>query len=408
MSGRALLLTSNFPRWVGDSTTPFVLDLAKDLGAHNWDVDVLAPHAPGARRHECLDGISVRRFRYLVPESKQTVCYGGGALVNIRQRPRERLKLPLLVASAWAATARALATGDYDLVNAHWLLPQGLVAALQPRRTPVVTTVHGGDVFGLQGPGMAAFKRWAARRASAVTANSSATTSVVRELLAGHGDVRTIPMGAQLGRVDGAKAAELRRRHARPDGLLIVFVGRLVEEKGVGDLIEAVRILRTRGEDVRAMVVGDGQDAGALRSAAADLGASISFLGWVQPERVGDHLAAADVFVAPSRRGVDGWMEGQGLTVVEAMQAGTPVVATRSGGIVDTIDDGETGLLVEEASPAQLADAIARLGSDRSLAARLAARAQEVALEKFSRAASARRFAELFDEVVERQGSHAT
>ena len=81
--GRILCLTSNFPRWEGDSTTPFVLHLAQDLQALGWRVDVLAPHAPGAAVRETLGGVRVERFRYLWPERLETVCYRGGALIVI-------------------------------------------------------------------------------------------------------------------------------------------------------------------------------------------------------------------------------------------------------------------------------------------------------------------------------------
>lgn len=65
---RVLFVTSNFPRWPGDSTTPFVLHLAQDLIKIGWEVDVLAPHAPGTKKNEIINGVSVERFQYLWPE----------------------------------------------------------------------------------------------------------------------------------------------------------------------------------------------------------------------------------------------------------------------------------------------------------------------------------------------------
>ncbi len=109
-TGRILSVTSTFPRWRGDSTAPFVLHLAQDLQALGWQVDVLAPHAPGAATAEVLDGVSVERFRYLWAASQQTVCDQGGALANLRRRPLERLKLPALVAAELIAVAHRLAT----------------------------------------------------------------------------------------------------------------------------------------------------------------------------------------------------------------------------------------------------------------------------------------------------------
>lgn len=93
--GRILVVTSNFPRWQGDSTTPFVLHLAQDLQNLGWHVDVLAPHSPGSARREVIEGVTAERFRYLWPTRLQTVCYQGGALINLRLSPRSKRLEPL-------------------------------------------------------------------------------------------------------------------------------------------------------------------------------------------------------------------------------------------------------------------------------------------------------------------------
>jgi len=82
---KILCLTSNLPRWQGDSTTPFVLNLARELQKLGWQVDVLAPHAPGCAKKETLQGVNIERFQYLWPKTQQTVCYQGGALINMRR-----------------------------------------------------------------------------------------------------------------------------------------------------------------------------------------------------------------------------------------------------------------------------------------------------------------------------------
>ncbi len=91
--GRVLCMTSNFPRWDGDSTTPFILHLVQDLQAFGWAVDVLAPHAPGAALKETLGGVRVERFRYFWPEAQESLCYQGGALSNLRRNPFNKFKL---------------------------------------------------------------------------------------------------------------------------------------------------------------------------------------------------------------------------------------------------------------------------------------------------------------------------
>lgn len=401
---RLLMLTSNFPRWTGDSTTPFVLHLAQDLQALGWDVDVLAPHTEGAATSEVLDKVAVERFRYLWPVRAQTVCYGGGALVNLRERRSNLVKLPALVGAEWAAAAWRLRRRRYDAVQSHWILPQGFVGSLLPARVPHVVTIHGGDIFGLQGGALARAKRFALEHASAVTANSSVTEQAAWDLAPKMRRCERIPTGAEIDIApDLALVANLRAQFRRGDGPLLGFVGRVVEEKGYEDFLLAIAALVDDSPDVTGMVVGQGQHRGAAEKLAADLGIAdrVAFVGWVDSVAVPSHLAACDVFVAPSRRGRDGWIEAQGLSVIEALAAGVPAVAARCGGIVDTIDDGATGLLVDERSPEQITAAVRRLCSDPDLAARLAAAGPRVARERFGRSASATAFDALLRSLVQ-------
>jgi phosphatidylinositol alpha-1,6-mannosyltransferase len=393
MGGRVLFVTSNYPRWANDATTPFVHDLAVDLGERGWKVDVLAPHFPGAARREMLDGITVRRFRYLLPESAQTVCYGGGALVNLAGSKATLAKVPALVGAEWLATAIQL-RGRFDVVHAHWVLPQGFVATTVPSRgAPTVITAHGGDVFGLRGGIVDRFSRFALDRADAVTVNSGATEAAVRTISPAAAITR-IPMGVNVGAVADAAVVAARRAGRRP---LVVFVGRLVADKGVDDLIEAVALL----PEVQAAVVGTGQHLDAARRLAAERGVAdrIEFVGWADPGDVPAWLAAADVVLAPSRIGRDGWQEGQGLSIIEAMAQGRPVVATATGGIPETIEDGVSGVLVAPEDPPALARAVSALLADPEEAAAIGERARARVIQRFSRASSADRFAELYERV---------
>ena len=403
--GRICLVTSNFPRWQGDSTTPFVQHLAQDLRTLGWHVEVLAPHAPGAAIDETLDGVPVHRFRYMWPEAQQTVCYQGGALINLRKHPVNWLKLPPLVFCEWLALIRRLRSGRYDLVHSHWVLPQGLVGALaaRPLRVPHVISVHGGDVFALRGGILARFKRYAFTHATAVTVNSSATHDAVMKIAPGLGGVHCIPMGVTVrARPTNPDPCELRRRFRRPGGPLPVFVGRLVEEKGVDDLTRAIPRLRNTFPNVSALIIGEGQDRKRMQALARDLGVAdrVTFLGWVAADEVHSYLGAADVFVGPSKRSPEGWVEAQGVTFIEAMLNHTPVVATRSGGIIDAVRHEETGLLVAENAPNEIAAAVERLVNDAELAARLSQAGYALAIDRFSRETSARAFSALFASLV--------
>ena len=400
--GRLLVVTSNYPRWAGDSTTPFVLDLTRGLLDRGWEADVIAPHAPDAARDEVLAGVAVHRFRYLRPERAQTVCYQGGALVNLRHNRTNLLKLPALVGAEWATVLRRLRSGAYDAVHAHWVLPQGLVGVLSGRRLPVVVTVHGGDVFALDQAPLRAAKRLAFRRADAVTVNSSATEHAVLSL-ASPRRLERIPMGIDVDPVvDPSTVDRLRDEHRAGDGPLIALVGRVVAEKGVFDLLAAVDQLRRDLPGVRAVVLGEGQDRAAAEARTTELGLDghVRFVGWVEPAQVPAWFAAADVVVAPSRTADDGWTEAQGLSIVEAMAVGRPVVASDTGGIGDAVEHEVTGLLVGEGQPDQLAAAVLRLHQDPALATRLAAAGRARAVERFSADASADAFSGLFADLI--------
>ena len=393
--GRILLVTSNFPRWANDSTTPFVFHLARDLQKLGWRIDVLAPHAKGTAVREIMDGVRVERFRYMWPSALETVCYQGGALINLRERKSNYFKLPALVASEWFAIAKRLIHGKYDLLNSHWILPQGFTGTLaaRPLGVPHVITVHGSDIFALRSRLITPFKRFALKKADTVTVNSSATEKAVKEIVPNIKKLYRIPMGVSVkSSPPSPSPIELREQYRRGQGPLLIFVGRVVKEKGVEDLIRAMALLVPHFPDVSALIVGEGQDRPELEVLAKSLGLTdcIIFCGWISPELVPNYLSAGDIFIGPS------WIEAQGLSIIEAMLAQTPVIASRVGGIVDIVEDKITGLLVNKCAPAEIAEAIEKIIYDPELAQRIRTNGRKKAETEFSREASAIAFSELF------------
>jgi glycosyltransferase involved in cell wall biosynthesis len=403
--GRVLLVTSSYPRWVGDSTTPFIHHLAQDLRERGWDILVLAPHAAGAARREILDGVPVERFRYLWPESLENVCYDGGALVKLRQNRWNLLKIPFLVIAQWAAILWRVGRYKIILVHSHWILPQGFTVALSAGLlgAPHIATIHGSDVFALRGWIARQCQRFVLRRADAVTVNSSATQAAVEGLAPGLSGLTRIAMGATVPSHDvTARAPMLRGAYRRNAGPLLIFVGRLVEEKGVADLLAAIAIVRTSLPDVTALIVGDGPDRSKFEQQVErlGLGSMVTFTGWLPPDQVQCHLAAADIFVGPSRPGPDGTIEAQGITFIEAMLAGRPVIATAIGGIGDVVHHCRTGLIVAVGATGEIARAIIRLATDDSLAERLGSEGRLLAMQSHTREVSASRFAALYERLT--------
>ena len=362
---KILIVTSNYPRWPGDSTTPFVHNFARELVSQGAQVRVVAPHFEGAKRKDNMDGVEIRRFRYWLPESGQTVCYQGGALGNLKKNWVNKLKLPILVACEFFFTLVQTLFWKPTWINSHWLIPQGFVCALVSKLTNVkhVSTIHGGDVLALDSNLLRKFKAFTLKHSDIVTVNSSVTRAkaetlspaTVSNLVLLPTGILTIPPLNQ----DEVLAVRTQLLPKSKEYLLL-FVGRVNEEKGVKELIEATKILLDNGYSVHLAIVGRGHQEQQFKALAATLNVenAVTFVGWVDSSEIYHYYAAADIFVGPSKRADDGWIEAQGLTFVEAMLAGCKVVGTNSGGIPDAVIDGKTGWLAEPDNAISLSENI--------------------------------------------------
>ncbi|MCH8861250.1 MAG: glycosyltransferase [Proteobacteria bacterium] len=403
--GNVCLVTSSFPRWPDDEVSGFVLDLAVDLMAEGWRVDVLAPHCKGAARKEEMRGVSVIRFRYLWPEALETLAYGeGGAIHALRRRPWNILKLPFFLIAQMIALYRLVRRREIDVINSHWLLPQGLTAGIVAGLTgiPHVATAHGGDVLGLQSGIFAAAKRMALARARVVTVNSNVTEAAVWSLTRDRLPILRIPLGASQTPVPRpARLVELRDRYTPAGGPLLLFVGRLIPEKGCSDLLAAVSVIARTHPDMRLLIAGDGPEKAALeaRTLVLNVERQVVFLGWLPRDELADIYHAADIFVAAPTRVVGGAVEAFGLVFVEAALAGLPTVSTHSGGIGDVVVDGETGFLVGEGAYGDLAAAVVYLLENPDRSAQMGGAARERAEAHFTRGRAAKAFSDLFAEV---------
>jgi glycosyltransferase involved in cell wall biosynthesis len=167
--------------------------------------------------------------------------------------------------------------------------------------------------------------------------------------------------GVDLPRFEAAGAACLAMRAAlglAPDALAVGAVGRLVWEKGIDVLFDAVRLIRPRLPHARFFVVGGGRERPDIEAAAAapELGGAVTLLG--QRDDVPEVLAAMDVVVQSSRK------EVMAQTTLEAMAAGKPVVSTRTIGADEAIEDGVSGLLVDVGDAAAIAERVVVLAGD--------------------------------------------
>ena len=317
---KVVVLTTSYPRGPDDFAGVFVRDAVEHVRRAGLEVEVVSP---ASFRHYGL-------------------AYGHGILGNIRHRPWLVFAVPLFLLSFARAARRA--ARDADVVHAHWL-PTALPGLATGK--PFVVQLWGTDVeLSRRVPWLV---RPLLRRARIVFCPSTALAEAAGAL--GAREVRVVPTG--VSRPDAVGASE------NPPHVL--FVGRLSEEKGVLDFLQA-----TQG--IRRVIVGDGP----LHDRVPEA------VGFVPPAELGPYYERAAVVACPSRR------EGYGVVAREAMVHARPVVAASVGGLIDAVEDGVTGLLVPPGDVPALRAAIERLLGDVDLRDRLGEAARATARARFS------------------------
>jgi glycosyltransferase involved in cell wall biosynthesis len=329
---KVVVLTTSYPRTRDDVAGRFVADAVQRARAAGVSVDVVSPA--------------------MFPNFG--IGYGAGIAQNLKAAPWKLALTPAFVA-AYARAARRAAR-DADLVHAHWI-PSALAARATGK--PYVLQVWGTDVaLARRAPWLA---RPLLRGARFVLAASSFLAGEAEAL--GARRVRIVPSGVEL---PGTVGAPVDPPH-------VLFAGRLSEEKGILEFLEAT-------EGLPRVIVGDGP----LRARVPEA------VGFVPPSELGAYFERASVVCVPSRR------EGYGMAAREAMAYGRPVVATSVGGLRDAIADEATGLLVPPWNVVALRAALTRLLADCQLRGRLGDAARRRAESAFSPAAEGAALVEVY------------
>jgi phosphatidylinositol alpha-1,6-mannosyltransferase len=339
---RTLLVTNDFPPRTGGIQT-YLQGFAERLPP--GELVVYAPAWPGAAEHDAALPFPVHRH----PTS---------------------LMLPVP-----AVAARAVALAREHGATTVWFGAAAPLALLGPhlrRRAGVervVASTHGHEVGWSMVPGGRQALRRIGTDCDVLTTISRYTRGRIAAAFGPLAALEVLPSGIDTGRFrpDPGARAELRRRYRIGDAPLVVCVSRLVARKGQDALIRALPLVRERVPGARLLVVGDGPAAGRLRRLARTAGMDphVVFTGAVPAAEVPAHHAVGDVFALPCRtRGGGLDVEGLGIALLEAAACGLPVVAGRSGGAPETVQDGRTGHVVDGRDVAAVASAVADLLAD--------------------------------------------
>lgn len=388
MSRKKVLMTaSTLPRYEGDTEPRFVLDLAVEMNK-KYDVTVLAPMDPSAKMHEVLDGVKIERYHYFPIHKWETLCYPGAIAPRVKEKKIRLFLVPCLFMGLHRYLRKHVR--EYDMVHAHWLIPQGMVQA--GFNTPYLVTGHGGDVTSLNMSPIKRRKKKSIRKAKHVTVVSEYLKEYVKSW-GEPADIDVLPMGCDLTLFSPENKKD--NLFEQGDKKVILFVGRLAEKKGVTYLIEAMKQI----DDAILVIVGKGPLAECLREQAGEQGDKIRFLGPKTHDELAELYASADVFAMPSVTASDGDQEGFGLVILEAMASGIPVVGYNSGGIGQIITSGDNGLLSEERDVDGLATNLQKVLRDESIRREIVAKGFETA-EIYSYANIGEKYSKIYDKVM--------
>jgi glycosyltransferase involved in cell wall biosynthesis len=311
-------------------------------------VAVLAPHDQDAPRSGDLHGVGIHRFRY-APARFERLAYRGGLLGRSRT-PAGLALLPVFFVAFTVASVRLARRFRPDVLHAHWWLPAGICGLVASRLTgvPLVVTLHGTDVHLLRHGLLRRLGGAVLRRAALVAVVSEDLRRSVVDALGLPADrvqVLRMPVERVAALVSGPTGGRLR----------LVAAGRLSVEKGFDVLLDALVLAVEEGLDVQLELVGSGPEHDRLAGLAARLDGRVQLIPAQPRAALWSRMDAAQVLVVPSRR------EGLGLVALEAIARGRPVIASRVGGLPETVRDGVDGILVPPEDPRALADALHRL-----------------------------------------------
>lgn len=380
---RVVHVVTAFPRTEQDPITPWLVELIRRQRGAGIDAGVLAPAYRGGPATEGLKEIPVRRFRY-APESLETLTHDETVPDRIRHRPAAASLVPLYLAGGIRA-GHDVGRDNPHVVHVHWPMPHALIGAAMRQgsggRTAMVCSYYSVELNWVTRrlPALTPFLRWTARAADAVTAISRSTAEAVGELT--DAPVHVVPYGAAL--EDDRKPVD-RPALIGDSPVRLLFVGRLVERKGVEVLVRALSALSEQ-PDATLTVIGAGERAPLIERTARVHGVSdrVRLLGTVSREELVENYASHDIFVLPAVFDAKGDTEGLGVVLLEALRFERPIVASGIGGITDIVRDGRTGTLVPPGDPGALAAALDALIRDPERARKMAAEGRRFARDSF-------------------------
>lgn len=389
---RICVLTHSFPRYINDPTAPFMTGVCKGLSEAGNTVFVLAPDNPFYVKKIKNNGYKLIIYRYIFPPSLHLLGYSQTLVNDKKFKIRVFLLSPLFFFFCFINLLRLVKKENVEVISAHWILPNGFIAALVKRFTQVkvVSTLPGSDVYVAQKNSLLRYMAlFAADNSDGITSNSIQLKDDLVTLGAKIKKFKPIIYGvdATVFKPDRNKRNFLRKSmNISGNTVVILGVGRLVEKKGFLYLVKAAKDVIHTNSHILFIIVGDGDQKSLLQAEVKKLRIEkyIRFPGKIDYSELVSYYNMADIFILPSVRDSEGNLDDQSVAAVEAMSCGKAVVTTDFPGYRMVIENNKDGFLVPEKDSKKISQVLSKLVSSPKLRKTSGQAARRKVLEQFT------------------------
>jgi glycosyltransferase involved in cell wall biosynthesis len=367
-------ITSSFPRYDRDIAGNFVLDMVRAFELQGYRIEVIVPQSDVSQLNSFNYGesknIKIFKIPYVRPQKLQKLFFGAGVLDNINSSKwLISLIAPAMLSMGYAIRRRS---PFWDAAISHWLLPSGLLCALFIKGgIPHMSIGHSGDINLLKRlPLKSVIADFIYKNTDYTGFVSARLKTEFAELIAEKNcgnSLTTKLVSAPMGVFPELLMTEQTKKQAKKyfaiKKFTALYLGRLIPIKGVNFLIEAL----VGNKEIDLIIAGEGPLKEQLKKQAAISGVNARFTGAVTSSERAKLFKACDVLVVPSIKLTSGRHEGLPLAISEALSAGLPVIATKTGSEDEAIQDKKTVLHIPEKSSSAILNAIKIIKNDQIL-----------------------------------------
>ncbi len=400
-----------FPRFKTDTPAAFMEGFCEGLQKAGNEVTALIPFDQKINRKSEDQSYKIKTFRYIWPDNFAVLGYSRTLESDQKLRPAVYLLAPFYYFFGFWALLNLVKREKIDIINAHWIIPGGFIAALVSILTgiPLIVTVAGSDVFLATKNSIFKYMAlFAANRAKEIVGGGSPhwTEDLVNLGAAKNKTTHTINYGVNTDQYYPSTKGidELRKKfNIDQNKLIILAVGRLVYKKGMHVLIGAIPNVIKNHKNVHFIIVGDGDQRGELETLVKKLKVEryLTMPGTIQRDELLSYYNLCDIYISTSVRDKEGNLDDQSIALVEAMACGgKPAIATDLGGNRLVVKDGINGYVFPMGDSKKLAEKINNLAGNKKLRNQFSAMAFKLAKEEFSIIGVGRAYTELFRKYI--------